>query len=221
MRGSSSLRRDADASRLSVSLCDLNLGRDEARLCLPCAPASASRAIPQNSLNSFLPAALENELRLHQLRGGQLKAVDDQTVARAGSGSGHGHEEDATLAFTERPLHLSETVYVTVSKSNLARPGLLSYGVTSCDPATLHPNDLPPNPEELVDRKEFWAVCRVSTPIHSGDVFGFLLTQDGELVLSQNGVNAGMQACVDNSRPLWMFFGLHGALTQLRILGKH
>ncbi|XP_062866457.1 E3 ubiquitin-protein ligase NEURL1 [Trichomycterus rosablanca] len=216
VRGSSSLRRDADASRLSVSLCDLNLARDEARLRLPSAPVSASRAIPQNSLNSFLPAALESELRFHQLRGAQLKAVDEQTVSR----SGHGHEEEGTLAFTERPLRPSETVYVTVSKSSLARPGLLSYGVTSCDPATLHPNDLPPNPEELVDRKEFWAVCRVPKPLHSGDVLGFLLTQDGELVLSQNGVNAGMQACVDNSRPLWMFFGLHGALTQLRILGS-
>ncbi|XP_058236170.1 E3 ubiquitin-protein ligase NEURL1 isoform X1 [Hemibagrus wyckioides] len=216
VRGSSSLRREAESSRLSVSLCDLNLARDEARLRLPSAPIPSSRPIPQNSLNSYLPAALESELRFHQLRGTHVKAVDEQTVARCS----HGHEEEGTLVFTERPMRLSETIYITVSKSSLARSGSLSYGVTSCDPATLRPMELPSNPEELVDRKEFWAVCKVSSSIHSGDVLSFLLTQDGELILSQNGTNAGMQACVDNSRPLWMFFGLHGAITQLRILGS-
>ncbi|MGH0135564.1 UNVERIFIED_CONTAM: hypothetical protein FKN15_066172 [Acipenser sinensis] len=92
--------------------------------------------------------------------------------------------------------------------------------VTSCDPSVLRPSDLPYNPESLVDRKEFWAVCRVPTPLQSGDILGFLVNQEGELLLSHNGMNAGMQVCVDNSRPLWMFFGLHGALAQLRILGK-
>ncbi|KAK3529886.1 hypothetical protein QTP86_007204 [Hemibagrus guttatus] len=216
VRGSSSLRREAESSRLSVSLCDLNLARDEARLRLSSAPIPSSRPIPQNSLNSFLPAALESELRFHQLRGTHVKTVDEQTVARCS----HGHEEEGTLVFTERPMRLSEAIYITVSKSSLARSGSLSYGVTSCDPATLRPMELPSNPEELVDRKEFWAVCKVSSSIHSGDVLSFLLTQEGELVLSQNGTNAGMQACVDNSRPLWMFFGLHGAITQLRILGS-
>lgn len=216
VRGPSSLRREAESSRLSVSLCDLNLARDEARLRLPCAPIANSRSIPQNSLNSFLPATLECELRFHQLRSSHLKAVDEQTVARCS----HGHEEEGTLVFTERPMRLSETIYITVSKSSLARSGSLSYGVTSCDPATLRPMELPSNPEELVDRKEFWAVCKVPSPLHSGDVLSFLLTQEGELILNQNGTSAGMQACVDNSRPLWMFFGLHGAITQLRILGR-
>ncbi|KAF5909200.1 E3 ubiquitin-protein ligase NEURL1, partial [Clarias magur] len=216
VRGPSSLRREAESSRLSVSLCDLNLARDEARLRLPCAPIASSRSIPQNSLNSFLPATLECELRFHQLRSSHLKAVDEQTVARCG----HGHEDEGTLVFTERPMRLSETIYITVSKSSLARSGSLSYGVTSCDPATLRPMELPSNPEELVDRKEFWAVCKVLSSLHSGDVLSFLLTQEGELILNQNGTSAGMQACVDNSRPLWMFFGLHGAITQLRILGS-
>lgn len=85
----------------------------------------------------------------------------------------------------------------------------------------LRPSDLPYNPEALVDRKEFWAVCRVPTPLQSSDILGFLVNQEGEVILSHNGTNVGMQVCVDNSRPLWMFFGLHGAVTQLRILGKH
>ncbi|XP_076838742.1 E3 ubiquitin-protein ligase NEURL1 isoform X2 [Brachyhypopomus gauderio] len=217
VRGSSSLRREADASRLSVSLCDLNLQQDEARLRLP--PAPTAYPIPQNSQNSqqssFLPPTLDGDLRFHQLRGTHIKAVDEHTVGR----SEHAREE-RPLVFTERPLRSGETIFLKVTKSSPARPGSLSYGVTSCDPSALRPSDLPYNPEALVDRKEFWAVCRVPTALQSGDVLGFLVTQDGEVVLSHNGANAGMQVCVDNSRPLWMFFGLHGAITQLRILGS-
>ncbi|XP_056312576.1 E3 ubiquitin-protein ligase NEURL1 isoform X2 [Danio aesculapii] len=217
VRGSTSLRREADTSRLSVSLCDLNLPQDDSRLRLP--PAPVTCPIPQNSMNSqqssLLPHALECDIRFHQLRGAHIKILNEQTVAR----SEHNREE-RTLVFTDRPLRIGETIFIKVIKSSPARFGSLSYGVTSCDPAVLRPSDLPYNPEALVDRKEFWAVCRVPTALQSADILGFLVTQEGEVILSHNGTNVGMQVCVDNSRPLWMFFGLHGAVTQLRILGS-
>uniref|UniRef100_A0A3Q3A4E7 Neuralized E3 ubiquitin protein ligase 1Aa n=1 Tax=Kryptolebias marmoratus TaxID=37003 RepID=A0A3Q3A4E7_KRYMA len=226
---SSSLRREADDSRLSVSLCDLNLQQEDGgpahshshrhTLHLASASTSSTCPIPQNSLNSqqssLLPSALDSDLHFHQLRGAHIKTLDEQTVAR----SEHAREE-RTLVFTNRPLRTGETVFIKVTKSSPARSGSLSYGVTSCDPAVLRPSDLPYNPEALVDRKEFWAVCRVPTPLQSSDILGFLVNQEGEVILSHNGTNVGMQVCVDNSRPLWMFFGLHGAVTQLRILGK-
>ncbi|XP_061883152.1 E3 ubiquitin-protein ligase NEURL1 isoform X2 [Entelurus aequoreus] len=219
---SSSLRRETDDSRLSVSLCDLNLQLDNGgpshRHTLHLASTSSTCPIPQNSLNSqqssLLPAALESDLHFHQLRGAHIKTLDKQTVAR----SEHSREE-RTLVFTNRPLQTGECVFIKVTKSSPARSGSLSYGVTSCDPAVLRPSDLPYNPEALVDRKEFWAVCRVPTPLQSSDILGFLVNQEGEVILSHNGTSVGMQVCVDNSRPLWMFFGLHGAVTQLRILG--
>uniref|UniRef100_A0A1A8H4K8 E3 ubiquitin-protein ligase NEURL1 n=1 Tax=Nothobranchius korthausae TaxID=1143690 RepID=A0A1A8H4K8_9TELE len=225
---SSSLRREADDSRLSVSLCDLNLQQEDGgpahgrshRHTLHLASASSSTCpIPQNSLNSqqssLLPSALESDLHFHQLRGAHIKTLDEHTVAR----SEHAREE-RTLVFTNRPLRIGETVFIKVTKSSPVRSGSLSYGVTSCDPAVLKPSDLPYNPEALVDRKEFWAVCRVPTPLQSSDILGFLVNQEGEVILSHNGTNVGMQVCVDNSRPLWMFFGLHGGVTQLRILGS-
>lgn len=209
----SSLRREADESRLSVSLCDLNLQEEHLHL------ASTACPIPQNSLNSqqshLLPPHLDSDIHFHQLRGAHIKTLDEQTVAR----SEHAREE-RTLVFTSRPLRTGETIFIKVTKSSPARSGSLSYGVTSCDPSVLRPSDLPYNPESLVDRKEFWAVCRVPSPLQSSDILGFLVNPEGEVILSHNGTNAGMQVCVDNSRPLWMFFGLHGAVTQLKILGK-
>ncbi|KAG7463012.1 hypothetical protein MATL_G00190850 [Megalops atlanticus] len=210
----STLRRDGDEPRLSVSLCDLNLGEER----LPLAPPAAC-PVPQNSLNSqrchLLPPRLDGDLHFHQLRGAHVKMVDEQTAARA-----ENYREERALVFTSRPLRAGETVFVKVAKSGPARPGSLAYGVTSCDPGLLRPSDLPSDPESLVDRKEFWAVCRVPVPLHSGDILGFVVNAEGEVALSHNGRNAGMQVCVDNSRPLWMFFSLQGAVTQLRILGS-
>ncbi|XP_007479144.1 E3 ubiquitin-protein ligase NEURL1 isoform X2 [Monodelphis domestica] len=212
-----SLRRDPEDTRLSVSLCDLNV-QDEGFQAAAAVAASAC-SIPQNSLNSqhchLLPPQLESDLRFHQLRGAHIKILDEQTVARLE----HAREE-RTLVFTSRPMHVGETIFVKVNKSNTSRPGTLSYGVTTCDPGTLRPSDLPYNPEALVDRKEFWAVCRVPGPLHSGDILGFMVTADGELHLSHNGAAGGMQLCVDVSQPLWMLFSLHGAVTQIRVLGS-
>ncbi|KAJ8402758.1 hypothetical protein AAFF_G00364300 [Aldrovandia affinis] len=209
----SSLRRDADETRLSVSLCDLHLNEEHLRLVPSACP------IPQNSVNTqhscLLPAHLDSDLRFHQLHGAHIKMLDEQTVARS-----EGGREERTLVFTERPLRSGEAVFIKVTKLSPSRSGSLSFGVTSCDPSVLRSSDLPHNPESLVDRKEFWAVCKVPTPLHSGDILGFVVNLEGEVILSHNGRNAGMQVCVDNSRPLWMFFSLHGAITQLRILGS-
>uniref|UniRef100_A0A8C8XS10 E3 ubiquitin-protein ligase NEURL1 n=1 Tax=Panthera leo TaxID=9689 RepID=A0A8C8XS10_PANLE len=210
-----SLRRDADEARLSVSLCDLNVPGAEGDEAAP----AAGCPIPQNSLNSqhsrALPAQLDGDLRFHALRAGaHVRILDEQTVARLE----HGRDERA-LVFTSRPVRVAETIFVKVTRSGGARPGALSFGVTTCDPGTLRPADLPFSPEALVDRKEFWAVCRVPGPLHSGDILGLVVNADGELHLSHNGAAAGMQLCVDASQPLWMLFGLHGAVTQIRILG--
>ncbi|XP_043912043.1 E3 ubiquitin-protein ligase NEURL1 [Protopterus annectens] len=208
-----SLRRETEDTRLCVSLCDLNLQEESFQVMPSMCP------IPQNSLNSqhshLLPSQLESDLRFHPLKGAHIKAIDDQTVARLE----HSREE-RTLVFTSRPLRIRETVFIKINKSVAARAGTLSYGVTSCDPCTLRPSDLPYNPESLVDRKEFWAVCRVPVPLQSGDILGFVVNLEGELLVSHNGARAGMPVCVDCSQPLWMLFGLHGAVQQIRILGS-
>ncbi|KAK5623465.1 E3 ubiquitin-protein ligase neurl1 [Crenichthys baileyi] len=221
-----SVRRNSHDPRLTISLCDLSLqqqemqleedeGEDEGRL----QPLSTTSChVPQNSQNSqqssLLPGHLDTDLQFHTVHGLQITELDKHTVARPDHRS-----DERTLVFTSRPIYCSETVFVKV-KAGATRAGSLSYGVTSCDPATLRPSDLPSNPESLVDRKEFWAVGRVAVQLQSGDILSFVVNSEGELMMSHNGNSTGMQLCVDNSRPLWMFYGLHGSITQLRILGS-
>ncbi|XP_026165566.1 E3 ubiquitin-protein ligase NEURL1-like [Mastacembelus armatus] len=220
-----SIQRNGDDPRLSLSLCDLSLQQQEMHLeeddeeqerLQPL--SSTSCHVPQNSQNSqqcsLLPSHLDSDLQFHSVHGIHVTVLDKHTVARQDH-----HGDERTLVFTSRSMRCSETVFLKV-KTGVTRPGSLSYGVTSCDPATLRPSDLPSNPESLVDRKEFWAVCRVAVPLHTGDILGFAVNANGEVIMSHNGIGAGMQLCVDNSRPLWMFYGLHGTITQLRILGS-
>lgn len=215
-----SIRRNGDDPRLSISLCDLSLQRqeeddEEEEAMHPL--SSALCHVPQNSQNSqqcsLLPGHLDTDLHFHAVHGVHVIVLDKHTVVRLDH-----RGDERTLVFTSRPVHCSETVLVKV-KAVGARPRSLSYGVTSCDPATLRPSDLPSNTEALVDRKEFWAVCRVAVPLQNGDILGFMVNTEGEVTMSRNSVSAGMQLCVDNSRPLWMLYGLHGTITQLRILG--
>ncbi|KAM4591244.1 E3 ubiquitin-protein ligase NEURL1-like [Odontesthes bonariensis] len=219
-----SIQRNSHDPRLSISLCDLSLQQQDMHLeeddeeeeqLQPL--SSTSCHVPQNSQNlqqcSLLPSHLDTDLHFHTVHGVHVTVLDKQTVARLDH-----RGDERTLVFTSRPMHCSETAFVKV-KAGVARALSLSFGVTSCDPATLRPSDLPSNPESLVDRKEFWAVCRVAVPLNSGDILGFVVNADGEVMMSHNGNSAGLQLCVDNSRPLWMFYGLHSTITQLRILG--
>lgn len=215
-----SIHRSREDPRLSISLCDLSLHRDEEDSEEDQAVGSGSCHVPQNSQNSqqcsLLPSHLDMDLHFHALHGIHATFLDKHTAARLDH-----RGDERTLVFTSRPLRCSETLYLKIAKAGgVSRPGALSYGVTSCDPSTLRPSDLPSCLESLVDRKEFWTVCRVGAALHSGDILGFSVNAEGEVNMSHNGSSAGMQLCIDNSRPLWMFFGLHGTISQLRILGS-
>uniref|UniRef100_A0A3P9JCD3 E3 ubiquitin-protein ligase NEURL1 n=1 Tax=Oryzias latipes TaxID=8090 RepID=A0A3P9JCD3_ORYLA len=216
-----STQRNSHDPRLSISMCDLSLqdthqDEEEEEEEQPFSPMSCH--VPQNSQNLqqclLLPGHLDSDVHFHDVHGIHVTMLDKHTVARLNHSG-----DERTLVFTNRPLYSSETVYMRV-KVGFPSARCLSYGVTSCDPATLRPSDLPSNPESLVDRKEFWAMCWVTVPLQSGDILGFVVNPAGEVMMSHNGIRTGMQLCVDNSRPLSMFFGLHSPTAQLRILGS-
>uniref|UniRef100_A0A8C8DP07 E3 ubiquitin-protein ligase NEURL1 n=1 Tax=Oryzias sinensis TaxID=183150 RepID=A0A8C8DP07_9TELE len=216
-----STQRNSHDPRLSISMCDLSLqdthqDEEEEEEEQPFSPMSCH--VPQNSQNLqqclLLPGHLDSDVHFHDVHGIHVTKLDKHTVARLNHSG-----DERTLVFTNRPLYTSETVYMRV-KVGFPSARCLSYGVTSCDPATLRPSDLPSNPESLVDRKEFWAMCWVTVPLQSGDILGFVVNPAGEVMMSHNGIRTGMQLCVDNSRPLSMFFGLHSPTAQLRILAQ-
>lgn len=191
---------------------------------IPCCSSNSSSSTPSSSASTGfsiprvgrgLPAPLDNDLHFHPIRGSDVILSADRSAACI-----HFLDSSRTLVFSDRPLHVGETLYVEVGHLGLPYFGALLFGLTSCDPANLHAGDLPADPDVLLDRKEYWVVHRGFPMPCSGDVFSFSLLPSGEVHHGVNGVGRGRLLCVDSSQVLWAFFTLHGAVNRLRILGK-
>lgn len=59
--------------------------------------------------------------------------------------------------------------------------GALALGLTSCDPATLSPAELPDDSDLLLDRLEYWVVSKdVANCPQRGDELAFCITHAGK-----------------------------------------
>ncbi|XP_061690980.1 E3 ubiquitin-protein ligase NEURL1B isoform X2 [Syngnathoides biaculeatus] len=188
---------------------------------IPCYSSNASSTLPASSASTGFsrvvrshPSLLDSNLHFHPIRGSDVILSADRSVACI-----HFLDSSRTIVFSDRPLHTGETLYVEVGHLGLPYFGALLFGLTSCDPASLHAGDLPADPEVLLDRKEYWVVHRGFPMPCSGDVLSFGLLPNGEVHHGVNGVGRGRLLCVDSSQVLWAFFALHGAVNRLRILG--
>uniref|UniRef100_A0A8D2P6P7 E3 ubiquitin-protein ligase NEURL1B n=1 Tax=Zosterops lateralis melanops TaxID=1220523 RepID=A0A8D2P6P7_ZOSLA len=175
---------------------------------IPCCPNRRQHA-------QGVPAFLDTDLRFHPTRGPDVTFSQDRMVACT-----NWQESNRTLVFSDRPLHIGESLFVEVGHLGLPYYGALSFGVTSCDPSTLRTNELPADPDFLLDRKEYWVVYRAFPVLNSGDILSFMVLPNGEVHHGVNGVSRGMLMCVDTSQSLWVFFTIHGVINQLKILGK-
>lgn len=191
---------------------------------IPCGSSTSSSSTPSSSASTGfsvprvawgLPSPLDNDLHFHPVRGSDVVLSADRSAACI-----HFLDSSRTLVFSDRPLHVGESLYVEVGNLGLPYFGALLFGLTSCDPASLHVGDLPADPEVLLDRKEYWVVHRGFPTPSSGDVLSFTLQASGEVHHGVNGVGRGRLLCVDSSQVLWAFFTLHGAVNRLRIVGK-
>ncbi|XP_066129387.1 E3 ubiquitin-protein ligase NEURL1B isoform X2 [Saccopteryx bilineata] len=175
---------------------------------IPCGPRERPR--PASS-----PALLEADLRFHVTRGPDVSLSADRKVACAPRPDG-----GRTLVFSERPLRPGESLFVEVGRPGMAAPGVLAFGITSCDPGGLRPAELPSDPDALLDRKEYWVVARAGPVQNGGDALSFTLQPGGDVHLGVNGRPRGRLLCVDTTQALWAFFTVRGGVAgQLRLLG--
>ncbi|KAL7863745.1 hypothetical protein SRHO_G00127290 [Serrasalmus rhombeus] len=177
------------------------------------APSSSASFSIQRASRGILPA-LDTDLHFHPVRGADVVLSNDRAVACV-----HFLDSSRTLVFSDRPVRVGETLYVEVGHLGLPYFGALLFGMTSCDPSTLHAGELPADPDVLLDRKEYWVVYRGFPVPGPGDVLSFTLLANGEVHHGVNGAARGRLLCVDSSQVLWAFFALHGAVNRLRILG--
>lgn len=82
--------------------------------------------------------------------------------------------------FTKRPLTVGDRYVVQITKTSQLYVGSLSFGVTCCDPNTVRVGELPDDPNQLVDRPEYWVMSRnVAEDTRPGDLLTFTINDNG------------------------------------------
>ncbi|XP_026725576.1 protein neuralized isoform X2 [Trichoplusia ni] len=153
-------------------------------------------------------------LSLHRTKGRNVQFINDRGVAaRAEAEFCQGY------VFTARPMRPGQTIVFQILATEPAYAGSLAIGLTSCDPATLRPCDLPDDAEQLLDRPEYWVVRRdAANGLRRGDELAVTLTTDGEVRVSRNGSTPVTVMHVDHTLKLWAFTDIYGATQKVRML---
>jgi len=117
----------------------------------------------------------------HHLHGRSVMLSPDRMVARRAP-----DEYCNGYVFTCRALHLGEQLVTSVSAVERDYVGGLAFGMTSCDPNSLHITDLPDDADLLLDRPEYWVVHKdVCAKPDVGDELSFSLTSSGQCQFRQ------------------------------------
>lgn len=152
----------------------------------------------------------------HRTRGRNVQLTNDKLIAtRVETEFCQGY------VFTARPIRIGEKLIVQVLRTEPMYVGALALGLTSCDPATLQPSDLPDDSDLLLDRPEYWVVSKdiASNPVR-GDEIIFSITQNGEVQISKNDGPASVIMHVDESLQLWAFLDVYGSTQSVRVLSQ-
>lgn len=153
-------------------------------------------------------------LSLHRTKGRNVQVVNDRGIAARTEA-----EFCQGYVFTARPMRPGQTIVVQILATETAYAGSLAIGLTSCDPGTLRPCDLPDDAELLLDRPEYWVVRRdAANGLRRGDELAVTLTLDGEVRVSRNGSNPVTVMHVDHTLRLWAFVDVYGATQKVRML---
>ena len=142
------------------------------------APAVVQIHHPQE-MRPSQPFVHYTPLPFHPLTGRSVIMSQVHTIAERSP-----DEVTNAYVFTERPIYCGETFTIEiVSTSPLdeeLNTGGLAFGMTTCDPATLTPGELPDDSDYLLDRPEYWIVNKdICLKPRVGDKLSFHLTLSG------------------------------------------
>ena len=117
-------------------------------------------------------------MQFHQTVGQNIKVSPDRTIAiRLLEKQWNGY------VFTNRPLKCGEKLVVQILSVQKSDIGGLAFGMTACDPSTVSHRELPDDSDCLLDRGEYWVVCKdVYTKAEIGDELSFFLTTEGNVI---------------------------------------
>lgn len=126
--------------------------------------------------------------------------------------------KDHAYIFLSQSLKLGWRMALEVIQVSTENKGSLVYGVTSCNPANLKQSELPRDPNDLVDRPEYWIVKYDSNSYQERDIIIYSIDKKGEVSVRRNK-DKFATFHVDPTQPIWLFFNIVGWVSGLGIIG--
>lgn len=77
-------------------------------------------------------------------------------------------------------MKLGEKIVLQILQTSLGSNKHFIYGTTSCNPSTLNPEVLPENPDDLMDRPEYWIVKSDTNFYERGDIIVYSMNTEGK-----------------------------------------
>lgn len=123
--------------------------------------------------------------------------------------------------FTGQPLKVNEKIVIQVLAVEQHYVGAMAFGVTSANPAHLPSDCLPEDCDELLDRSEYWVVCKdVAASPKQGDELAFTYCENGQITFSKNNGSPHVIMHVDHSLQLYGFFDVFGHTAKIKLHGS-
>nr|CAG4643824.1 EOG090X03H5 [Lepidurus arcticus] len=157
-----------------------------------------------------------NTLTFHpRTRGRNVRVSPDHRIAWR-----HPSEFAQGYVFSARPLRPNEQIVLQIVQTEDLYVGGLTFGLTSCDPASLQPMDLPDDSDLLLDRPEYWVNSKdIARGPRAGEELAFGVSSTGEVFMCRNGEAPIVIMHVDHTLNFWPFFDLYGNTQSVRLLG--
>ncbi|XP_012935249.1 protein neuralized [Aplysia californica] len=116
------------------------------------------------------------------------------------------------ICFSSRPIAINERVYVKFVETNTSWSGVLRFGFTSVDPATIRGCDLPRYAcPDLTNKQGNWAKALGERYTTSNILLHFSVNRAGDVTYGVNGEEKGLFfSGVVTNQPLWAMLDIYG-----------
>lgn len=168
------------------------------------APRSASSCPGPNNLPP---------LKFHYVHGDNIRISRDASVARRYESFCKG------ITFSARPVRVNERVCVKFLDISNNWSGVIRFGFTCNDPATLRGNLPKYACPDLTNKPGFWAKALNEVYCYRNNVLFYYVTPSGDVHFGINGEEKGVFITdVDSRGPLWAVIDVYGNSTAIEFL---
>lgn len=154
----------------------------------------------------FFSARSDCPLQFHSSHADNIEISANKTRARRKDSFCKG------ICFSHRPVAINEKVYINFVETSGSWSGVLRFGFTNVDPASVRGSDLPKYAcPDLTNRPGNWAKALGERYASGNILLCYYVTRSGDVYYSVDGEEKGVFfGGVNTTGPLWVLLDIYG-----------